>query len=110
MGEDVVAEIAAVLRELLVGERLVAAHELAGHARARAALAQTVLHRLYLHKWISGLAIPVMTALTATMFPLFFWLLVPLALMLLIDLWTLNSQVSEFNLRHQNPSVVPQPA
>ena len=68
------------------------------------------LHRLYLHKWISGLAIPVMTALTATVFPLFFWLLVPLALMLLIDLWTLNSQVSEFNRRQQSSSIVPQPA
>ena len=49
VGEDVVAEIAAVLRELLVGERLVAADELAGDARARAALAEPVLDRLHLH-------------------------------------------------------------
>ena len=68
------------------------------------------LHRLYLHKWISGLSIPIMTALTAAVFPLFFWLMVPLLIILLIDLWTLNGQVSEFNLRHQTSSIAPQPA
>lgn len=68
------------------------------------------LHRLYLHKWFSGLAIMVMTGLTAVLFPLFFWLLVPLAIMLLIDLWTLNSQVSEFNAKHQPTTFAPQAA
>jgi TM2 domain-containing membrane protein YozV len=68
------------------------------------------LHRLYLHKWFSGLSIPIMTALTAAVFPLFFWLLVPLLLMLLIDLWTLNGQVSEFNRTHQPVGLAPQAA
>jgi TM2 domain-containing membrane protein YozV len=66
------------------------------------------LHRLYLHKWISGLAIPIMTALTAAAFPIFFWLMVPLLLMLLIDLWTLNGKVSEFNRQHQPAVLTPQ--
>jgi len=68
------------------------------------------LHRLYLHKWISGLAIPIMTALTAAAFPIFFWLMVPLLLMLLIDLWTLNGKVSEFNRQHQPAVLTPQAA
>jgi TM2 domain-containing membrane protein YozV len=68
------------------------------------------LHRLYLHKWISGISIPIMTALTAAVFPLFFWLMVPLLILLLLDLWTLNSQVSEFNAKHQPEAYAPQAA
>ena len=51
-----------------------------------------------------------MTGLTAAVFPLFFWLLVPLLIMLLVDLWTLNGQVSEFNRRHLAPELAPQTA
>src|SRR5258706_13668013 len=40
--EDLVAEVAAVLLQLAVGERFVAADQLAGGAAARAALAQAV--------------------------------------------------------------------
>src|SRR5260221_10967190 len=47
--EDLVAEIAAVLLQLAVRKRLLAADELAGGAAARAALAEPVLHRLHLH-------------------------------------------------------------
>ena len=47
--EDLVAEVAAVLLQLAVGERLVAADQLAGDAAPRAALAEAVLHRLHLH-------------------------------------------------------------
>ena len=68
------------------------------------------LHRMYLNKWISGLAIAIMTGLTAVMFPLFFFLLLPLLLMLLMDLWTLNGQVSEFNRKHGATVLAPQPA
>jgi TM2 domain-containing membrane protein YozV len=68
------------------------------------------LHRFYLNKWGSGLAIIVMTGLTALIFPLFFWLLLPLGIMLLIDLWSLNTQVSEFNARHQSAALAPQAA
>ena len=68
------------------------------------------LHRFYLHKWLSGIAIVIMTALTAILFPVFFFLLLPLGLMLLVDLWTLNAQVSEFNRRHQPAAFVSQAA
>ena len=68
------------------------------------------LHRLYLHKWLSGISIPIMGALTAAFFPVFFWLTVPLLIMLLVDLWTLNGQVSEFNRRHLPPDLAPQAA
>jgi TM2 domain-containing membrane protein YozV len=68
------------------------------------------LHRLYLHKWISGISIPIMTGLTAVLFPLFFWLLVPLLILLLVDLWTLNDQVSEFNQRRLPGRLAPQTA
>lgn len=68
------------------------------------------LHRFYLHKWFSGLAIIVMTALTAALFPVFFFLLLPLGIMLLVDLWTLNGQVSDFNRRTYVGNVAAQPA
>ena len=64
------------------------------------------VHRLYLGKWISGLAIMVMAAVSATGFVI----LIPvIALFWLIDVWTLNGQISEFNRRHQ-PPLVAQPA
>ncbi len=47
--EDVIAELAAVLLQVVVGERLVAAHRRAADAAARPALAEPVLHRLHLH-------------------------------------------------------------
>jgi TM2 domain-containing membrane protein YozV len=68
------------------------------------------LHRFYLHKWFSGFAIVIMTALTAVLFPVFFFLLLPLGIMLLVDLWTLNAQVSEFNRRHYTGNLAGQPA
>ena len=49
MGEDLVAEVAAVGRELRIRQRLVAAHQRTGDPAARTALAQTVLDGLYLH-------------------------------------------------------------
>src|SRR5712671_2871228 len=42
--EDVIAEVAAVALQLLVGQRFVPAYPLAGDAAARTALAQAVLH------------------------------------------------------------------
>ena len=64
------------------------------------------VHRLYLGKWISGLAIMAMAAVSATGFVI----LIPvIALFWLIDVWTLNGQISEFNRRHQ-PPLVAQPA
>ena len=68
------------------------------------------LHRFYLHKWFSGLAIMIMTGLTAFLFPVFFFLLLPLGIMLLVDLWTLNGQVSDFNRRAYIGNVAAQPA
>lgn len=68
------------------------------------------IHRLYLNKWFSGLAITVMAALAAVAFPLFFFLIPVIAVMWLIDLWTLNGQVSEFNRRHQTITLEAQPA
>ena len=63
------------------------------------------VHRLYLGKWVSGLTILACAALSAVGF----WvLIVPVVLVLLfylVDLWTLNEQVSEFNRRHQ-PAVI----
>lgn len=63
------------------------------------------VHRLYLGKWVSGLTILACAALSAVGF----WvLIVPVVLVLLfylVDLWTLNEQVSEFNRRHQ-PAIV----
>src|SRR5262245_25487934 len=49
VSEDVIAEVAAVLREFGIRQGLVAAHRLTGDARARAAPAQPVLDRLHLH-------------------------------------------------------------
>src|ERR1700694_2764791 len=47
MRQDLVAEIGAVLVKLLVGKRVVAAHQLAGDAAAGAALADAVLDGFY---------------------------------------------------------------
>lgn len=66
------------------------------------------MHRLYLNKWASGLAIMVMAVLAAALFPVFFFFIPVIALFCLIDLWTLNSQVSEFNRRHQPAAFAPQ--
>jgi TM2 domain-containing membrane protein YozV len=68
------------------------------------------VHRMYLGKWISGLIILLCTAMSAVGL----WILVvpvvlPL-LFLLIDLWTLNGQVSEFNRRHEPTILAPQAA
>jgi len=46
VGEDTVAEVDPVRRELPVGQCVVPAHERAGHTAARTALAQPVLHHL----------------------------------------------------------------
>jgi TM2 domain-containing membrane protein YozV len=68
------------------------------------------VHRLYLNKWFSGLAIMTMAALAAVAFPIFFFFIPIIAIAWLIDLWTLNGQVSEFNRRHQPHEFAPQPA
>ena len=68
------------------------------------------VHRLYLGKWLSGLTILICAALSAVGFWIF---VVPIAVVLLfylVDLWTLNSQVSEFNRRHQTTGLTPQAA
>ena len=49
MRADLRAEVAAVLRELLLAQRLRPAHQFAVHAAALAALARAVLHGLHLH-------------------------------------------------------------
>jgi TM2 domain-containing membrane protein YozV len=63
------------------------------------------VHRLYLNKWFSGLAMMVMALLAAALFWVFFWFIPIIAMIWLIDLWTLNGQVSEFNRRHE-PTVL----
>ena len=49
VGEDLIAEVAAVPRQLFFGERLSSADKLARDAAAPAPLAQTILYRLHLH-------------------------------------------------------------
>jgi len=68
------------------------------------------IHRLYLNKWFSGLAIMIMAALAAVLFPVFFFFIPVIALFWLVDLWTLNGQVSEFNRRHQPAAIIAQTA
>jgi TM2 domain-containing membrane protein YozV len=68
------------------------------------------VHRLYLNKWFSGLAMLVMAILAAAAFPFFFYFIPVIAIIWLIDLWTLNGQVSEYNRRHQPSSLAPQAA
>ena len=64
------------------------------------------VHRMYLNKWPSGLAILVMAGLSAVGFIFF----IPvIALFWLIDVWTLNGKVSEFNRRHAPAVLVAQP-
>src|SRR5262249_19720190 len=46
---DILAEVAAVLGELLLAQRFRSAHELAVHPAALAALARAILHGLHLH-------------------------------------------------------------
>ena len=65
------------------------------------------VHRMYLNKWLSGLAILVMAGLSAVGFIFF----IPvIALFWLIDVWTMNGKVSEFNRRHQPAAFVSQAA
>src|SRR5262249_53927619 len=49
MGENVVAEIGPIVRELVLAERFRPAYELAVHERTLAAHASPVLHGLHLH-------------------------------------------------------------
>lgn len=65
------------------------------------------VHRMYLHKWLSGLAILVMAGLSAVGF---FFFIPVIALFWLIDVWTLNGKVSEFNRRHFTGDLAAQPA
>jgi TM2 domain-containing membrane protein YozV len=67
-------------------------------------------HRLYLGKWISGLTILACTALSAVGFWIFVIPAVVPVLFFLVDLWTLNGQVSEFNRRHVPAVLTPQAA
>src|SRR5687768_12439774 len=68
------------------------------------------VHRLYLGKWVTGLMILACTALSAVGFWIFIVPAVIPLLFLLIDLWTLNGQVSEFNRRHPIAVLAPQAA
>ena len=65
------------------------------------------VHRMYLNKWLSGLAILIMAGLSAVGF---FFLIPVIALFWLIDVWTLNGKVSEFNRRHTPAVLSAQPA
>jgi TM2 domain-containing membrane protein YozV len=58
------------------------------------------VHRLYMHKWISGLFLMVVGVLSVTGM---FFLIPIIAIFYLIDLWTLNGQVSAYNA--SRPSV-----
>jgi TM2 domain-containing membrane protein YozV len=65
------------------------------------------IHRLYLNKWISGLTILALAAASAAGFFIF----IPVVLLFwLIDVWTLNGQVSEYNRKHQPAVLAPQAA
>ena len=68
------------------------------------------VHRLYLNKWFSGLLIMVCTVLSAIGLWIFVVPAVIPVLFYLVDLWTLNGQVSEFNRRHQPTGLAPQAA
>ena len=63
------------------------------------------IHRLYLGKWLSGLTILACALLSAIGLWIFIVPIVLVLLFYLVDLWTLNEQVSEFNRRHQ-PAIV----
>jgi TM2 domain-containing membrane protein YozV len=59
------------------------------------------VQRLYLHKWVTGIALLILGCLSAAGM----WFFIPIiALFYLVDLWTLNGQVSAYNSAH--PSVV----
>ena len=68
------------------------------------------VHRFYLNKWFSGLLILVCTGLSAIGLWIFIVPAVIPLLFYLVDLWTLNGQVSEFNRRHQPVGLAPQAA
>src|SRR4051794_10537470 len=55
------------------------------------------VHRLYLHKWVGGISLLVLGCFAAT--GMFFFIPI-IAIVYLVDLWTLNSQVSAFNSTH----------
>ena len=55
------------------------------------------VHRLYLHKWLSGVFLVVLGCFAATGM---FFLIPIIAVFYLVDLWTLNGQVSAFNRSH----------
>src|SRR5262245_34221319 len=59
------------------------------------------VHRLYLHKWVSGIFLLVLGLLSASGM---FFLIPIIAVFYLVDLWTLNGQVSAYNSSH--PPVV----
>jgi TM2 domain-containing membrane protein YozV len=55
------------------------------------------VHRLYLHKWVSGIFLLVLGCFAAT--GMFFFIPI-IAVFYLVDLWTLNGQVSAYNSTH----------
>ena len=55
------------------------------------------VHRLYLHKWVSGIFLLALGCLSVT--GMFFFIPI-IAIFYLIDLWTLNGQVSAYNSTH----------
>jgi TM2 domain-containing membrane protein YozV len=57
-------------------------------------------HRLYMHKWVSGLFLLALGCLSVT--GMFFFIPI-IAVFYLIDLWTINGQVSAYN--RTRPSV-----
>ncbi len=68
------------------------------------------VHRLYLGKWLTGLLILACTAMSAIGLWIFVLPVVIPVLFVLVDLWTLNGQVSDFNRRHPVGHLTPQPA
>ncbi len=59
------------------------------------------VHRLYLHKWLSGILLLALGLLAAT--GMFFFIPI-IALFYLVDLWSLNGQVSAYNAQHPAPA------
>jgi len=55
------------------------------------------VHRLYLHKWVSGIFLLVLGLLSAG--GMYFFIPI-IAVFYLVDLWTLNGQVSAYNSSH----------
>lgn len=62
------------------------------------------VHRMYLHKWGSGIFLLVVGCLSVTGM---YFLIPIIAVFYLVDLWTLNNQVSAYNTAHPTAVLAP---